>query len=238
MIEIPKFVPKIIEEHYDHIVIYDTIEQWVANRQKNVTYTYNSDLYVYCTRCASKHHRIEQFNPHCMTWQSEIDHTVKKDDPLYYTRRYKSVYKPHPHGHSLKFNVNVRDELGDPVTIPETDPTWKWRWRGSFHWWMNESSCSPRNRGLLPVNYEVGGEYYRKYRHYDDHYVHSSWFRNIRTTNERRQYDACMVDEHAPKIRGRRSKSNLPNSWDDLHAHRDRSWKRRKVRKQWMVNLV
>jgi len=55
-----------------------------------------------------------------------------------------------------------------------------------------------------------------------------------KTTNERRQYDACMLDEDAPNVRGERRPSNLPNTWDDRARHNDNCWKTQSKRKhQW-----
>ena len=63
-----------------------------------------------------------------------------------------------------------------------------------------------------------------------------SFYRRIRTTQERR-YSASK--EHKPFIRGRRSCANLPDSYDDLDFHREKSWKARdkKARSQWAVKF-
>lgn len=64
-----------------------------------------------------------------------------------------------------------------------------------------------------------------------------SHHRSPKTTNERKQYDACMVDEDAPNVRGKRRPSNLPNTWDDLMRHNDGCWKTQSKRKhQWKNN--
>lgn len=58
--------------------------------------------------------------------------------------------------------------------------------------------------------------------------------RRIRTTQERRWAHACDDVEFAPPVRGRRSACNLPNSWDDIRGHNDKSWKTQtKRRHQW-----
>ena len=69
----------------------------------------------------------------------------------------------------------------------------------------------------------------------------SGWWkchhRHPRTTNERKQYDACMVDDDAPNVRGKRRPSNLPNTWDDIPKHNDKCWKTQSKRKhQWKDN--
>jgi len=62
------------------------------------------------------------------------------------------------------------------------------------------------------------------------------YWRIIRTTQERRY---SVSEEHKPYVRGRRNFANLPNSYDDLHFCREKSWKARnkKARSQWAVNL-
>ena len=46
--------------------------------------------------------------------------------------------------------------------------------------------------------------------------------------------DAWNDEEFAPKVRGRRSKANIPTSWDDARRHAEKCWKRQsKRRHQW-----
>jgi len=63
-----------------------------------------------------------------------------------------------------------------------------------------------------------------------------SYYRRIRTTQERRH--AC-ISEYAGLIRGKRSCANLPNSWDDFYFHREKSWKARckSANRQYEINL-
>ena len=63
----------------------------------------------------------------------------------------------------------------------------------------------------------------------------SDYYKNPRHIQERRWYYA--FPEY---VRGKRSPKNLPNPWDnysrsDLRTRK--SWKSKKVRKQWMKNL-
>ena len=68
------------------------------------------------------------------------------------------------------------------------------------------------------------------------HSVYGGW-RSIRTTHERRWAHAWDDEDFAPRVRGRRSAHNLPNSWDDYNAHNDRSWKTQsKRRHQWKAS--
>lgn len=60
------------------------------------------------------------------------------------------------------------------------------------------------------------------------------WFRQPRTTQERRWAKAWDDEEFAPKTRCSRNFRNLPNAWDDYTRRDadDRSWKRHR-KHQW-----
>jgi hypothetical protein len=62
-------------------------------------------------------------------------------------------------------------------------------------------------------------------------------WRAPKTTNERRWAHAWDDEEFAPRTgfaRGRRRANALPNLWDDLYGHNDKSWKTQsKRRHQW-----
>ena len=60
------------------------------------------------------------------------------------------------------------------------------------------------------------------------------WFRPIRTFQERKWAHAWDDEEFPPKVRAARQGKNLPNSWDDICRHNDKSWKTQSKRKhQW-----
>ena len=60
-------------------------------------------------------------------------------------------------------------------------------------------------------------------------------FRSIHTTPERR-WNIAHVDEHGKQfVRGARR--NLPDSWDDYVRCYQRTWKEKKIKKQWMKRL-
>lgn len=66
-----------------------------------------------------------------------------------------------------------------------------------------------------------------------------SWyFRGVKTANEIRQNNGHVNEYGESIVRGRRRKSNIPTSWDDLpnsRRHTRRSWKHNtKRRHQWM----
>ena len=62
---------------------------------------------------------------------------------------------------------------------------------------------------------------------------HNIW-RHPKTTQERR---LSFADPEF--VRGKRSSRNIPNCWDDWYRTDldNRSWKKNKVRKQWMKNI-
>lgn len=61
--------------------------------------------------------------------------------------------------------------------------------------------------------------------------------RHIRTTQERRWATAWNDEEFAPRVRGKRSARMIPNSWDDIRGHNDKSWKTQtKRRHQWKAS--
>lgn len=53
-------------------------------------------------------------------------------------------------------------------------------------------------------------------------YKYHKNFKKPKTTKERRQYYACEIPE---LIRGRRKPECLPNYYDDVYRHIERSWK-------------
>lgn len=57
-----------------------------------------------------------------------------------------------------------------------------------------------------------------------------SWLRHIRTTQERRRYDADVEAGVPP--RAARSPISLPSLWDDIHRGIQRSWKKHR-RHKW-----
>ena len=57
----------------------------------------------------------------------------------------------------------------------------------------------------------------------------------IHTTPERR-WNIAHVNEYGEElVRGRRR--HLPNTWDDYIRINERSWKQKKIKKQWMKRL-
>lgn len=75
-------------------------------------------------------------------------------------------------------------------------------------------------------NWRRAGTVHNKRRH------RGTYFRHMRTTQERRWAHAWDDEEFAPSVRGKRRAKNLPSLWDDRKRFNTKSWK--KVRKnQW-----
>ena len=56
------------------------------------------------------------------------------------------------------------------------------------------------------------------------------WLRHIKTTQERRRWEA---DLEAARLRRARSPRSLPSLWDDIQRHPQRSWKEQR-RHKWI----
>jgi len=90
----------------------------------------------------------------------------------------------------------------------------KWRWSYRQKKWVKRNSDSNWMPGAKRGNY--------------------SYFRHIRTFQERRWANAWDDEEFAPKIRATRNKDNLPNNWDDIGRgdYNNRNWKHHR-KHQW-----
>ena len=94
-------------------------------------------------------------------------------------------------------------------------------------WWESGSWVDEIRVVKLPVPYRF------RYDPVPDVHCHKrlhTYYRRIRTTQERRWAYA-----HEGYFRRKRNAKNLPNSWDDFYAskNRTRSWKRTKKKHQW-----
>lgn len=212
---IPAFVPKIIEAHTDHNKVFDSLESW-ANQFPINKIGISTHAHFSCTRCNQKFNIKKQSTCYYSGWQ------------LYY--KALMVYK-NKKEHDFKEYVSVRTELGDVLEPEEL--------RGLCYKYKNRtytdyvSWYDPSNRGKLKEE-RSDYQWVKKYTNYKSYL---SIYRNVKTTNERRQYDACTVDENSPLIRGKRSKCNIPNSWDDINHSLSKTWKNKKIKKQWMINI-
>jgi len=219
---------RIHEVHHDHIVVYDNMDDWVENGSNN----YGRSHLIRCLRCKAAYMSTSQFAETCIV--STKIYNFSGDNT------HRSV--PHKDGHHLVYTVVIRDEFGYNFTLDElaeaSDEYYEKRSNSRLQNreldYYHGSYINPNNRGLLEIHHP-DNNYYRKYRHALK--AGMGGYRQIRTMNERRQVAAGVVDEYSPAIRPNRNVRNLPNSWDDLHYSLERTWKRSKHKKQWMVNL-
>jgi hypothetical protein len=214
--EIPPFAPKVIERVFGNTVVHNTLDDYYRNR---LTYKTAKAPRAFCHHCEKTYHSlVDAKNDVCRSWR----YSTTQDD------------------HTLALVAQVTNELGDDFGFhvpPERRYVYK-RSLMSYDNWMG-SSVSPNNRGLLRLERTSNRSrrWVEKCKHFPDWLIDTRYYRSPKTLNERRQVDACKVDEHSPAIRGKRTKCNLPTSWDDRLVHFDRKWKRKKVRKQWMINV-
>jgi hypothetical protein len=214
--EIPPFAPKVVERIFGNTVVHDSLDDYYRDR---LTYKTAKSPRAFCHHCEKTYRSLADAKVDaCRNWQ----------------------YGAAQENHTLVLLAQVTNELGDDFclyVVPERDYAHK-RPLTSYERWMG-SEISPHNRGLLRLDRTSNRSrcWMEKCKHFPDWLIDTRYYRSPKTLNERRQVDACVVDEHSPAIRGKRTKCNLPTSWDDRLVHFDRSWKQKKVRKQWMGNV-
>ncbi|MCF2902048.1 hypothetical protein L1267_16860 [Pseudoalteromonas sp. OFAV1] len=235
MFEVTPFVPKIIEILPNgERNIFDNYESYKLNR---TSFFVDKTPKYQCAHCENKFRTLgEAEESSCyVSWfyyyRSQFPKRYLSDTDDDFNARVAKAKAIHS-AHSLRIVSKVTDELGDPIDFNDY---WKPRSiRTRYNWWM-DGRISPENRGVLEQQ-RLGNEWMKKFIHTPDHLIYK-WYRHPKSTNERRQYDACIVDDSAPRIRAKRGKSKLVTAWDDLSIRHLRSWKQRKVKKQYMVNL-
>lgn len=63
--------------------------------------------------------------------------------------------------------------------------------------------------------------------------IYRHWLKLPKTKNELMAVEASEAS--GVKVRAKRNIAHLPNAWDDIPVHVDKSWKSKtKLRKQWM----
>lgn len=236
MHNIAPFVPKIIEHLPDgRRLVYKDYDDYVENRLTVLT---NSVPAYRCAYCEEKldndfklNHSvcINRYHYHLKN-RPPLDRLVGEADDEFEERVRKEARSKSNHVKGALY-AKVTNELGDTVSH-------EFRYRGGdslYNNWM-EGRNSPLNRGV-PERDRLGNEWMKKYRVSTSDAAAYGWCRRPKTTNERRQYAASIVDEFSPAIRAKRKANSIVHSWDEISHHLERSWKKEKVKKQWMVNL-
>ncbi len=252
---IPPFVPKVFIEYPDKVYYYNSLEEYKKHQpfnayffnQRNEQYTTGSPYYI-CRHCNLKHPKVSNFSDKCFIERYITNYEkakLLKVSP-FNSDMLELKYVENKKGHELLPVVRLRNELGDDIAL-QTTYSKKQKIEDNrqtmYNWWINGSS-SPNNRGILQSELdrreaeaeECYGWSYR-YRHAIARRQRTSGYRRLRSLNEKKQYYASLVDEHSPNIRGKRSPRMLPDSWNDSWSHYDRSWKNKKITRQYMVNV-
>lgn len=126
------------------------------------------------------------------------------------------------------YDYILRDDRSRHVSWADLDAAWDAahpRPKGKGRWWRN-----------VRPGHEVGGERYRRepvagvWKRNPSRW--GAYYRNVQTTQERRENDFLAFDEDAReygiKPRARRNAATLVNPWDDIYRHTERNWKRQR----------
>lgn len=235
MIDIKPFAPKIIERSINKKTVFNSFSDYLSFREFYVTAETPS---VFCIHCRNTFFSIKSAESStCYKYKSSLDTTVKRGDGEslydYIKRRYKTVKVVQEH--FFEYAAKVTNELGDDLALYEKGNTKSCSKSSlrSFDSWMNSNS-SPDNRGILLLNRE-SYFYSKRFKHYPLHYTTHYGYRKPKCLGVLKQF--AKDDTENKDMFSRSSKSQIRTAWDDLFAHRERSWKVKKVKKQWMINL-
>ena len=217
------------------MVTYANLTDWLNNREYFAKI--DTKPHAFCHRCRANYVAEGDLDCEVITYLNDF---TRKN---VYGRGWgvKEVRERHD-GHQLGYTIALRNDFGDVL-----DPDWL-REQIELHRCRSVSpscfhashvrKCHPDNRGVLPIHRAMGYyDHIRKYRHSPLHIIDTSWYRSPKTTNEKRQVAMATIDERAPCVRGARNFRGLANAYDDIHAYHERSWKSRKVKKQWMASF-
>lgn len=241
MYNVTPFTPRIVERTLAGVSTYKSVSDYLANRKIKLI---GDKPAVKCFRCNQSFSSHEAVNTTCVRLEYKTDYNINRSQLLaedtagsntwtWINHRHKNVLVERPEGHGLVNIAQIQTELGDPVNLTVKDGEIHIRYNWSR---FGSESINPDNRGLLPLE-RSNNRYLARFKHYADHKLFSHWLRKPKTLQERKMAEAHALDEHSPAIRGRRKAKSLPNAWDDRPAHRERCWKVKKVKKQWMINF-
>lgn len=246
MVTIPPFAPRVRECTLSGTRTFASLAQY---KQQRTTWRTGPKPGIGCRYCQAVFRTVEAAQEtECHAQMRYVpDYTVtrRKSESLAAfllnrraTRRIEVVY----HTPAMLVDVaRVETELGDDLALYATpERACRTDYRPSEAEWLS-SSISPDNRGQLPAaRNDVSWTYSRS--PYLPAYVHTHGYiyRRPARMAERRQLAASAVDERVPVRRAKRADTALGKQvemWDERPVVMQRSWKVKKVRKQWMVNL-
>lgn len=238
MHNVAPFEPKIFEHLPDgRRLVYKDYDDYIENRSTHLTGPKPAYSCAHCGQildCDFKENHATCATLYYKRLRAPIviDRIDGETDEKFEERQ-RRVNQSHSRHVRGRLYAKVTTELGDPVVLKKPD----YRRLSACERWERGSE-SPLNRGKLPLE-RTGNEWMRKFKFIPTERLVGRWFwyRSPRTTNERRQYEASLVDDFAPAIRAKRKAKRIVSAWDDIHNHYDRTWKNKKVKKQWMVNL-
>jgi hypothetical protein len=232
---IKPFDLKIIETTPVSTIIHNSKRDYDKNK---LTSNLAQNSHYKCEGCKELHNTKDKFSKQCIylkrTFSPNALELSGTEDMPWLLRHFVMKEYINPNGHKLTMFANVKTELGDEVT--EESKSYQERSGladGSY--WLS-SSISPLYRGML-IKGEYNESHYYRYRHYPLHVINGYCYRRPKTNNERRQIDACTIDEFSPSIRARRGYQGLPSAWDDIRINIEGNWKRKKIKKQWQINI-
>lgn len=225
MLDVNPFTPQIIERLPEGVVhVYPDVSAYWRERRAQRT---GGSPGWRCERCGQYFHHAKAAKRENCT----IERRFPRLDPLG-GWVWNTTVEAGPH--VLFLVAHVTTEQGDALPKPSTRHHWH---HDAYRYWM-ESSNSPLNRGLLPA-LRVGAEWRENYLHFQEHLVRRS-YRRPGTQQERRVAAGWAVDDtpDMPAIRAKRHWDNLVSAWDDQWLPSNRSWKKKRVRKQWMARTT
>lgn len=238
------FVPKIVERTVSQVKIHNTLVDYHRDKLTHLT---SKTPHFLCVCCENTYrNKAEAEKEECVRVRTLPDYTYNRHRQKnsfnwnFYSKTINVLDVRQ--SHVLKDVTRVTNELGDDIGFHGNGGNHRVErkardYRPTMEYFLLNSWCSPELRGILP-KFRPGREWARKHKHYPDFMLDGWGHKKSKVAQERRMYDACLVDEHSPVIRGKRSKRKLEAFRDESYAHRERTWKVKKVKKQWMTNLI
>lgn len=241
MYTVPPFVPAIIERLPESTRRHANVEAYYRD---SVTAATAPNPGVRCRFCFNSYRStdagLETLCSHRGLYQfTEVKRQEGESLVDYLRRRWVHKEKTCRHKPTDLIPVaRVETELGDDLALYAATPrrtTARQVAESKRRWWL-ASDIAPQCRGQLPLD-RPSRHWTVKYRLYPSYMLYKGWvYRRPQSVAERRHLAAATLEAEAPRVRAKRGKNGLVDAWDDKPIPMVRSWKKKKVRKQWMVN--